>query len=339
MPEAGDDLPVDEFDWIASLRGLTRGDRRALDLMDDAAVIPSRPGFDLVVSTDAQVEGVHFPAGEAPDIIARRLLRTSLSDLAAKAAAPFGYFLTIAWPPGHGEAWRDRFRAGLAADGEAFGVALLGGDTVSTTGPLTLDATVLGWVEAGRAVLRSGARVGDALIVCGPIGSGRLGLMATRGEVEDPDETLAKHYRLPTPLLVLRAPLLAHVRACADVSDGLIADAGHIAEANGLGLEIEITDLPVSPAAARWLQSQLDQKRARIALATGGDDYALACAVDPVSAASFIAEVEALGVPTRVAGQLTATPGLTVTFHGEPVDIDRAGWRHSDRAADLSVPP
>jgi thiamine-monophosphate kinase len=323
--------PTDEFDWIASLRGLTLGDRRALNLADDAAVLPARPGFDLVISKDAMVEGVHFLAGEAPDIIARRLLRTSLSDLAAKAAEPFGYFLLTAFPPGRDETWRVGFRAGLEADGRAFGVALLGGDTVSTAGPLVVSATVLGWVEAGRAVLRSGARAGDSLIVCGEIGDGWLGLLAAQGEIADPDGALAARYRLPTPLFSLKTPLLAHARACADVSDGLIADAGHIAQASGVGLTLELFDFPISAAAEGWCERQDDSTRARLGLATGGDDYALACAVDPADEAAFVAEVGALGVAARRAGRFDAQPGVRVTAHGQEIHADRFGWRHSDQ--------
>src|SRR3989442_8234332 len=190
----------DEFDWIARLRPLTRGDPRALNLMDDAAVLPARPGFDLVTSKDTMVEGVHFLAGEERDVVARRLLRTNLSDLAAKAAEPFGYLMAAAWPPG-GWDERDAFIRGLAEDGEAFGIALLGGDTTSTEGLLTVSATVLGWVPQGRAVLRSGARPGDALWLCGGMGQGLLGLMAVRGEIADPDGAIARRYRLPEPLL------------------------------------------------------------------------------------------------------------------------------------------
>lgn len=274
------------------------------------------------------VEGVHFPADESPDIIARRLLRVSLSDLAAKAATPFGYFLMTAWPAGRDEAWRDRFRAGLAADGAAFGVALLGGDTVSTPGPLTLNASVLGWTEAGKAILRSGARAGDALIVCGTIGDAWLGLKSVRGEIDDPDGYLAERYRLPEPLLELRAPLIAHARACADVSDGLLADAGHIAEASGVGFGLELFDLPVSAAADRWLRTQSDQARARLELATGGDDYALACAVAPVDVGDFLTAIAALNVPSRDVGAFTETPGMKITASGEPVEAAHTGWRH-----------
>jgi len=325
--------PVDEFDWIGSLRGLTRGDARALRLADDAALLPARPGFDLVISKDAMVEGVHFPAGEGAEVIARRLLRTSLSDLAAKAATPFGYFLMTAWPPGRDGAYRDAFRSGLEQDGQEFGVALLGGDTVSTPGPLTLSATVLGWVEEGRAVLRSGACAGDSLVVCGDIGDGWLGLLAVQGTVDDPEGALAERYRLPTPLFALKSALIGHARACADVSDGLIADAGHIAEASGLGVTIELFELPLSPAAHRWSESQDDRATARLALATGGDDYALVCAVDPPDETAFLTAVEALGVPARRAGRFEVQHGVRVTAHGKEIHVQHFGWRHSDDAA------
>jgi thiamine-monophosphate kinase len=320
--------PVDEFDWIASLRSLTLGDARALDLMDDAAVLAARPGFDLVISKDALVEGVHVPEGEAAEIIARRLLRTSLSDLAAKAAEPFGYFLLTAWPAGRDEAYRAAFRRGLGADGQEFGVALLGGDTVSTTGPLVVSATVLGWVAHGGAMLRSGARAGDALIVCGDIGDGWLGLQAAQGKVVDPGGVLAARYRLPTPLLSLREVLAKHARACADVSDGLIADAGHAAEASGLGFSLDLDAMPISPAARVWLAGQADGSAARLTLATGGDDYALVCAVDPAATAAFIAEAQSLGVSAARAGTFEAARGMRIVAAGGPIHPTRTGWRH-----------
>jgi thiamine-monophosphate kinase len=320
--------PPDEFEWIARLRPLTLGDPRALALADDAAVLPGRPGFDLVISKDAMVEGVHFLVGEAPATVARRLLRTALSDLAAKAAEPFGYLLLTAWPADRDGAWREAFAAGLATDGKAFAVALLGGDTVSTPGPATFAATVLGWAPAGRSILRSGARAGDALVVCGAIGDGWLGLEAARGEIADPGGRLADRYRLPTPLLSLRGALREHASAAADVSDGLLADAVHIAEASGLGLAVALDDLPLSPAAAAWCEGQADQSGARLALATGGDDYALVCAVDPASEPAFVQAVQALGVPTARVGHFTAASGLDVALAGVPISTGRLGWRH-----------
>lgn len=320
--------PPDEFAWIASLRPLTGGDPAALDLLDDAAILPARPGFDLVVSKDAMVEGVHFLAGEAPGLIARRLIRTSLSDLAAKAATPFGYFLMTAWPGDRDGAYRAAFAAGLAEDGAAFGISLLGGDTVSTPGPLVLSATVLGWVPQGRAVPRSGARLGDALIVCGAIGEGWLGLKAALGEIDDPGGALANHYRLPAPLLCLQDALRAHARAAADVSDGLLADAGHIAEASGLGVGIDLATLNLSPEAAAWLADQPDENAARLALATGGDDYAIVCAVDPEVEAAFCDAVRATGIVAARAGRFVEGAGVTVSAGGAPIRAERLGWRH-----------
>lgn len=306
----------DEFAWIARLRGLTRGEPAALNLMDDAAVLPSRPGFDLVITKDAMVEGVHFLEGEAGDVVARRLLRTNLSDLAAKAAEPFGYALMTAFPASKDAAWREAFAQGLEADGAAYGLALLGGDTVSTPGPVAVSATLFGWVPAGKAVLRAGARAGDQLLVAGFIGDGLLGLKAARGDVADPVGRLAAHYRLPEPRLDLRDALRAQAHACADVSDGLLADALHIAEASGLGVHIALERLPLSIEAAAWLAGEADSRAARLALATGGDDYALAIAA-PQAFAGAVA-----------VGEFSAGQGVRVTFNGAPVELAALGYRH-----------
>ena len=320
--------PVDEFDWIASLRSLTRGDHRALDLRDDVAVLPAKPGFDLVISKDAMVEGVHFLPCESPEVIGRRLLRTSLSDLAAKAAEPFGYFLMTAWPRDRDHAYRQAFASGLELDGRRFGIALLGGDTVATTGPLTVSATVMGWVEAGGAVLRSGARPGDRIVVCGTIGDGTLGLAAARGEVSDPGLVLATRYRLPEPLFFLRQPLLRFASGAADVSDGLLADVGHIASASSLGAEINVARLPLSKEAGRWLTQQQDQIAGLLRLATGGDDYAVACAVEPAKAAAFMAEVRDQSIRVADVGEFVIGAGLRVSMNGVAIRTDSLGWRH-----------
>jgi thiamine-monophosphate kinase len=191
---------------------------------------------------------------------------------------------------------------------------------------------VLGWVEAGASVLRSGARAGDELVVCGGIGDGWLGLQSVMGKLADLDGVLAMHYRLPEPLLDLRAPLKAHAKAAADVSDGLIADASHIAVASGLGLAIELADLPRSRSAAAWLADQGEQSDALLRLATGGDDYAIVCAIDPSEVETFVAEVTALGVPARAAGRFLDREDVSVTVRGRVVSPGRTGWRHSDDA-------
>ena len=315
----------DEFDWIAALRPLARS-APALGLMDDTAILPCRPGFDLVISEDAMVEGVHFLADEDAAIVARRLLRTNVSDLAAKAAEPFGYTLMTAWPPTRNWSDQEAFIRGLAEDGEELGVTLLGGDTVSTPGPLTVSATVFGWVPAGRAVRRSGAKPGEALVVLGPIGDGFLGLKAVRGEIDDPTGGLARAYRLPEPALHLRSALRAHASAAADVSDGLIADALHIAEASGCALVIDLDRMPVSISAQRWLAAQPDLAQAMLALATGGDDYALVCAA--ADGQALVAAAEEFETLARIAGRFEAGQGVAVLHRGEALRPERMGWRH-----------
>lgn len=311
-------MPGDEFDWIARLlRPLTRGAPEALDLLDDAAVIPSRPGFDLVVTKDALVVGVHFLPDDPLDLVARKLLRVNLSDLAAKGADPWGYFLTTSWPAG--ATWADRalFAKGLGDDGATWALVLLGGDTTSTPGPLTVTATMLGWVPQGRAVLRRGARPGDVLAVSGPIGDGWLGLKAAKGEIADVG--LADRYRLPRPRTDLIGVLRARARAAADISDGLLADASHLATASGCSVEICLERLPVSAAGARWFNGQADAAGALASLATGGDDYEIVCAF-PAGAPipeGFIA-----------VGVFGVGHGVHVTFKGAAVAVERLGWQH-----------
>jgi len=168
------------------------------------------------------------------------------------------------------------------------------------------------------------------LVVCGTVGDGLLGLRAARGEIPDPDGALVARYRLPEPMLALREPLRACADAAADVSDGLLADAGRIAEASGLGLEIHLDRLPLSAAAAAWLAKQPNQAEARLALATGGDDYALACAVGRFEE-GFIAAVTALDIPVRQVGVFTEA-GLRVLCDGARMDVQQLGWRHGGSA-------
>lgn len=308
-----------EFDDIARLfRPLTGGAAGAFDLLDDAAVIASRPGFDLVVTKDAVVAGTHFLHDDDPALVARKLLRVNLSDLAAKAAEPFAAFLAVAWPVDFGPDRRAAFAAGLGEDLEAFGVALMGGDTVSTPGPLTASLTALGWVPAGGMLRRGGAQIGDQLLVSGTIGDGVLGLAAARGELADPDGWLAGRYRLPTPRLDLREALRTYATAAADVSDGLVADARHIAEASGVGLDIDLDWLPLSAPARGWLEAQADRRAGLLRLATGGDDYEIVCMAGAGEAPPGFTAI----------GQAVAGPEVRVHVAGWMIDPGEGGWRH-----------
>ena len=323
---------MDEFQSIAKLfRPLTLGAPEALGLLDDAAVIQSRPGFDLVITKDAMVEGVHFLPDDPPDLVARKLLRVNLSDLAAKAAEPYAYFLAVAWPPGWSDAAREAFAAGLGEGQARFGLKLLGGDTVSTPGPLTLSLTMLGWVPSGRMVKRSGAQPGDVLLVSGTIGDGHLGLSAARGGWDGSGEDavyLAARYRIPEPRTDLRATLAHYATAAADVSDGLMADAGHVATASGLGLEIDLDQIPLSRAAARWAARQPDCAAAVVRLAVGGDDYEIVCAAKPSNVPAMMKMALAGGTALTPIGRFTAKPGARISYQGKEIVVGKGGWTH-----------
>lgn len=311
---------LDEFGEIARLfRPLARGAPGAFNLQDDAAVIPQRAGHDLVVTTDTIVESVHFPPGEAPDLVARKLVRVNLSDLAAKAAEPFAAFLSVSWPAAFSTRDRERFALGLASDLEAFDVDLLGGDTTSTPGPFTCSLTAMGWVPAGRMVRRGGARPGDKVLVSGAVGDATLGLSALTGDAPDPDGRLAHRYRIPEPRLDLRDLLRRHATAAADVSDGLIADARNIADASGVGLRLDLDHLPLSGAAATWLEGQDDVAAGLLRLASGGDDYEIVCTMP-----SGVTRPRGF----TVIGEVVEAPGLEVRAAGRLVDPGRGGWTH-----------
>ncbi len=294
----------------------------ALGLADDAAILAPPAGRELVLTVDALVAGVHFLPGDPPDLIARKLLRVNLSDLAAKAAAPLGYLLTIATPPETTDDWFFSFAAGLAADQRNFGIELLGGDTTSTPGPLTLSLTAIGTVAAGGAVLRRGAAAGDGVWVTGTIGDAALGLAVLEGRLADPSGFLAQRYHLPEPRLGLR---LAGIAAAAmDISDGLVQDLGHLCRAGGVAAEIEAARVPLSvPARAAgpaWLERCL----------TGGDDYELLLAVPPSSEPALQAEAARAALPvTKIGRFVPGPPAVTVRgADGAPMKISRPGWSH-----------
>lgn len=323
----------DEFELIARLFApLTEGAPEAFGLQDDAAALPGRPGFDLVVTKDAIVEGVHFLAGDPPELVARKLLRVNLSDLAAKGAEPYGYLLAVAWPQAWGEAERVRFAAGLAEDQRAFGLRLFGGDTVSTPGPFTASLTLFGWVPSGRMVRRAGAQPNQVLMVTGTIGDGGLGLLAARGRLDQlaPEhlEALAARYRLPEPRLGLREALVAHASACLDVSDGLIGDVIHLEEAGQVAIQIDLERLPLSPAAQAWLSLQPDRAQALAELAAFGDDYELALTADVAQALPLAVAASEAGFALTPIGRVHAGAGTVVLHQGRPVPIRRVGWRH-----------
>jgi thiamine-monophosphate kinase len=294
----------------------------ALGLGDDAALITPPPGRDLVLTVDAMVAGVHFLPDDPPDLVGRKLLRVNLSDLAAKAAVPLGYLMTVSAPRGTPDAWFAGFAAGLAADQAAFGITLLGGDTTSTPGPVSLSLTAIGHVAPGQMIRRAGAAADDDIWVTGTIGDGALGLAVAQGRLAEPSGFLLDRYRLPRPRLGL---VLAGIASAGmDVSDGLVQDLGHLCRAAGLRAEIEAGSVPLSAAARMagpdWLQTCL----------TGGDDYELLLAAPPARAAALQQAAQAAGMPvTRIGRFHDGPPRVMVRGPaGEEIRLSRPGWSH-----------
>ncbi len=294
----------------------------SLDLEDDAAVFLPPSGRELVIAADAMVGGVHFFLDDPPDLIARKLLRTNLSDLAAMAAVPLGYLLTVSAPRDTLDDWFAAFARGLAHDQAEYGLKLLGGDTTSTPGPFSLSLTILGTVAPGCAVRRSGAKPGDAIWVTGTIGDGALGLLSATGRVDDPSGHLLDRYRLPRPRLGLALHGIVH--AAMDVSDGLVQDLGHICRASGVSARIDSASVPLS-AAARALGPEM----LPLCL-TGGDDYELLLAAPEASTVNLqqIASRAEIGV-TRIGHVEAGEPDVRVFGEdGREITLQQTGWSH-----------
>lgn len=320
-----------EFETIERLLKPLAHPEWARGLTDDVAILPSRPGQDLVLTKDAMVEGVHFLADDPLDTVARKLLRVNLSDLAAKGAEPFGYLLSCFWSERCGWPEREAFAAGLAEDQARFGVGLLGGDTVKTPGPASFSLTALGWVPAGAAVSRAGAQVGDLVFVTGSIGDGLLGLRAARGELALDEERIAAlidHYRTPTPRLDFAPVVREFATASVDVSDGLAADLAHVARASGAAIMLNLNVLPLSAAAQAWFDDRVDAQLSLEDLAGGGDDYQIAFTAHPRHEESLRREAERRLVRLTRVGEVAAGVGLTATYDGRPVQMARPGWTH-----------
>ncbi|MFN8719788.1 MAG: thiamine-phosphate kinase [Rhodospirillales bacterium] len=324
--------PLGEFGRIARLlRPRAAGFPGALDLTDDAAVFAPPPGRDLVVTTDAMVEGVHYLPDDPPGDVAAKLLRVNLSDLAAMGADPLAYTLTTALPRSVDDGWLAAFAAGLAADQVRFGIALMGGDSVSVPGVPVLSVTAVGTVPAGRAVRRGGARAGDAIAVTGTIGDAAFGLAVRLGRLVVPDDdarTLLERLRRPVPRTAFAAALREGATAAADVSDGLVADAGHLARASGLAIEIDAAAVPLSAAVRRLVAA--DPGRIVDAI-TGGDDYELVLAATPAAVPALAAAARAAGFGLTVIGRALEGPAGGVSVRdarGDPVPLAGTGWTH-----------
>jgi thiamine-monophosphate kinase len=313
-PSAEDSLIARHFKPLATEPG-------AFNLDDDAAALRSGDE-DIVVQTDAIVEGVHFLADDPPDTVARKALRVNLSDLAAKGAAPAGFVLTLALHTVN-DAWLAAFARALGEDATRFGCPLLGGDTVSTPGPAMISIAALGRVPSGKMVHRRGANPGDCILVTGTIGDASLGLEILKGgpiaaalsDDRPAGEFLIGRYRIPEPRNALANGVRDYASAAMDVSDGLAGDLAKLCRASEVSAVIDVPSIPLSAAAAGLVARGAASIESLI---SAGDDYEVLCTIPEE-------RCEAFGFAASQAGVAVTTIGAIVAGRSAPQFVDGQG--------------
>jgi thiamine-monophosphate kinase len=302
-----------------------------LGVGDDAALLRVTPRNELVVSADMLVEGRHFFAGADPQLLGHKALAVNLSDLAAMGAKPRWATLALALPK-IDEKWLGGFSRGFMALARRHSVSLVGGDT--TRGPLNIAVQIMGEVPAGKALRRDGAKVGDDVWVSGYLGEAAMALQmicskSWRGVSNDDRRALEARLHAPTPRIALGTALRALAHSAIDVSDGLLADLGHICERSGVSAEIEWEAVPAIPAVRAYAQSD----RGAQALLAGGDDYELCFTASPrrrvaVTAAAARARVRVTMVGRIVRKTRSAAPVTVLDSVGRAMKTRARGYDH-----------
>lgn len=313
-----------EFDVIA--RHFTRPAANAvLGVGDDCALVQLSRGMELAVSVDTMVSGTHFFPDVDPETLGHKALAVNLSDMAAMGAMPYWAMLALTLPKVDHD-WLGAFAKGFFDLAEEFEVSLIGGDT--TRGPLTLTVTIMGEVPAGAAVRRSGAKAGNDVWVSGHLGDAALAVAHCHGKLvlDDADyrQAVMRLYE-PTPRVSLGQALRGVATAAIDISDGLLADLGHICKLSKVGAVVELASLPLSPIGSRHVGSDAG----RTALVAGGDDYELCFTAHPNSRESIQDLAKMLGMPITRIGQVKRGKGVSLVGpDGKPVKIDGRGYDH-----------
>lgn len=312
-----------EFDLIAKY--FTRPTRQTrLGIGDDAALISSSQDMELAISTDMLVAGTHFFHDADACKLGWKSLAVNISDMAAMGANPKWTTLAIALPEAN-EQWLADFSRGFFACADAFGVDLVGGDT--TRGPLTISIQIMGEVPIGKAIQRNGAKVGDDIWVSGHLGTAAAGLANLQNRVKIPENILlpcldALH--TPTPRVKLGLSLRDIAHSCIDISDGLIADLGHVLKASNLGAAIELAHI----ACLDYLHARLDEVVYQQFILAGGDDYELVFTA-PKSSRDKIHQLSRdLQLPLSLIGETTENLALEVTLNQQVIHFTKKGFDH-----------
>ena len=314
---------MNEFSIIKKyLLPLAKNAQGALSLTDDAAILKTPKGYEQIITKDAIVAGVHFFGDEPADKIAQKLLRVNLSDLAAMGATPYSYFLALMLPKTTSENWIKSFAKGLEESQKDFAITLMGGDTTSSP-TLAFSITAIGLVKSGKALKRSGAKIGDDIFVSGTIGDSALGLYAIKNKLKNP--YLISRYLIPQPRISLGQELQGIANSCMDISDGLMQDLSHITNASGVGAEINWQDIPLSSAAKKLLPRL---KNPYEIIAAGGDDYELLFTV-PAKFSSKLQKISnKLSLPITKIGKITSNKQVLLLDNGDKINLSIKGYNH-----------
>ncbi len=279
---------------------------------DDSALLSPPAGQQLVICTDTLVAGRHFPLDTSAHAIGWKSVAVNLSDIAAMGAKPHSILLALSLPSIDHD-WLSGFSQGLFDCCDQFGVSLIGGDTTQSP-HLTISVTALGWIEHGQAILRSGAQVGDYVVVSGQIGDAAYGLQ----HLEHP---LKQRLDYPTPRCQLGQQLKSLASSMIDISDGLAQDLGHILKASGVGARLELSQLPID----QTLHKISPEQRYQYALA-GGDDYELCFTISPQNYQKLL--LQQCDVKTTIIGSITAQSSLIFTQDGVDHHWNYQGYQH-----------
>ncbi len=318
---------MDEFRLIERFfRRDSKSSEIVVGIGDDGAVVQTDPNEHTILVTDTMVSGVHFPERTAPQDLGYKLLAVNLSDLAAMGATPSWFLLNLVIPDAD-ETWLEEFSTGLFSLAEEFGLELIGGDTAR--GPLCLSATVGGHVKSGTALMRNGAQAGDELWVSGTLGDAAIGLDLVDGVpgANDNDmDYLVGRLNRPIPRIDLGLSLGGVATAVVDISDGLLADLGHILRESGaLGAIVDVSCLPLSPQAIGVCGESLARQKAL----AGGDDYEICFTASPARRPQIELLTDECNVKLTCIGSVRAPSGiaLTGTDHQDLAGI-KPGYRH-----------
>jgi thiamine-monophosphate kinase len=322
-------MPADEFDIIRTLFAPIANSAGARGLIDDVSVLDV--SGKLVVTTDAIVEGVHFLSADPLHSVAKKALRVNFSDLIAKGAKPIAVTLALMWPNHRPASEIADFARGLGEDLKLYDVALLGGDTTATPGPLAISVTAFGVPLGARTPSRADASVGEQLWVTGCIGDGFLGLAslsaAPLARVDARAEAVQTAYRTPAPPRQFAPAIAAHASASMDVSDGLIADAEKMAAASGVALRIYAGAVPLSAAGQAYVEA--GGEGALLALLTGGDDYQALFTAPADARGAIEAAGRATETNVTLIGDALAGAGVRLVKMGDiDLPLGAGGHRH-----------